>query len=271
MNKILLLLAVLGCGKSVAKKVDKKVVAANEKVLFEFTDAKGDDKGPGSYAYPKDKVFKKGCFDILSVDIREVGQNYKFVIEVNADFKNDWTLPGGWDVQMFDIYLDLGQEQHRQAMKGRNVKFSSTWDKAIVVSPLRKDRVRKEIEQTNLEVYDDVSELENLTQDIVVPDLVTTEMNYISIEVSKKKLPGLSRDLKKIQVLSMGVNPFGEEGIAVRRVKEHSSQWSFGGGSYYGSHPNVIDMLGDNKKLGSFQDNGVSKVYATIDLVDVSK
>jgi len=39
------------------------VLGATAAQAVEFTDPKGDDKGPGNYTYPTDPVYKAGSFD----------------------------------------------------------------------------------------------------------------------------------------------------------------------------------------------------------------
>ena len=47
-----------------------------------LTDPKGDDKGPGTYVYPTDPVYKPGSFDLTELTIEDTGTE----IRVSAAF-----------------------------------------------------------------------------------------------------------------------------------------------------------------------------------------
>ncbi|OQY08032.1 MAG: hypothetical protein B6I28_05195 [Fusobacteriia bacterium 4572_132] len=254
-----------GCGKTSGTKDGgaKKVSG----VIFAQTDIQGDDNGPGTYVYPTDKVFVPGVFDLTGVTIKDGGSTYDIDITIATDFKNDWTNAGGWDVQMFDVYLNLGTGNHKQTIAGRHVKIEEGWDKAILIGPDKPTRMQKEIDDKNIDVADDISDFETLVDDILLPDEIQTMGNTISIKISKEKLGDLST-LQGTQVFLVGSEGYPTKTDTYNRVvNEYAAQWRIGGGSDYLGDPNVMDILGDNSKLGAYKsDEGVSE-YPTVNMI----
>lgn len=261
MLSLILLILLSGCEKS-SQKRSRNVsrVAATSIYKFNNYEQKKDN-----YIYPTDISFEKGDFNILSLEIKEKNNKYIFILEIENNFKNNLDMPKGWDLQTFDIYLSLGRAKHFQSLAGRRVKFSSPWTKCILVSPLEKKRLRKEIKESNLLVSDDISEIENLSKDILLPEYIIVEGNKLFFEISKDDID--LTNLNKLQLLVSNVDPYANPSI--REVNEYASQWNFGGGSYSGSHPNVIDILGSNDKLSSYSNSMITKEFAEIDMVSV--
>ncbi len=265
-----------GCSKTEETKPAAKEVKSGEtaaastgKVLFEMEDKAQDDNGPGTYTYPTDRVFSPGAFDLVNFKLAEAGDTYEFYFTIPIDFKNDWKNAGGWDVQMFDVYMNLGNTTHKQAINGRHVKFNDGWDVALFVGPGKESRMRKEVDDKNMDVADDVSDFEDLTAEIFLPDSIEIAGNTLVAKVAKDKIGDLS-SLEGIQVFVTGSEGYPTKLDTYNRVvNEYSAQWRFGGGSDYDGDPNVIDMLGDNAALGNYKsDEGVSE-YPAIDLVPV--
>lgn len=266
-----------GCSKTeessapAATEVTKATpaAAATGDVLFQMADKAQDDNGPGTYTYPTDRVFQPGSFDLVDFKVAEAGSNYEFYFTIPINFKNDWKNAGGFDVQMFDVYMNLGNGTHKQAISGRHVKFNEGWDVALVVGPAKDSRMRKEIDDKNMDVADDVSDFEDLTAETFIPDAIELEGNTLVAKIAKDKIGDLSQ-MKGIQVFVTGSEGYPTKTDTYNRVvNEYSAQWRFGGGTDYDGDPNVIDMLGDNSALGGYKsDEGVSE-YPSIDLIPV--
>lgn len=237
--------------------------------VFEMADKVGDDNGPGTYTYPTDRVFKPGSFDLTNFKLVDAGSTYDFYFTIPIDFKNDWKNAGGWDVQMFDVYMNLGTGTHKMTVSGRNVKIAEGWDVALVVGPANAARMRKEIDDKNTDVADDVSDFEDITAETFIPDAISTAGNTLVAKIAKDKLGDLSK-LTGIQVFMLGSEGYPTKTDTYNRVvNEFSAQWRYGGGSDYDGDPNVIDILGDNAALGNYKsDEGVAE-YATVNLVPV--
>ena len=49
-----------------------------------FKDPSGDDKGPGAYVYPTDKVYTPGSFDLTEFKMKVSGDKADFSVTVGA-------------------------------------------------------------------------------------------------------------------------------------------------------------------------------------------
>lgn len=241
-------------------------------LIFTYKDIVGDDNGPGMYTYPLDPIFETGSFDLKTFSIYLEEDNYVFVFEVDSNFKNNWKNKNGWDIQMFDVYLNFDEGRYTQAVAGRNVKFNDGWDKVIVVSPEDNEKIwEKEIRGKNEFVGDDIYNPENILDGIITPEIFEIKENKLFAKVNKDKLKDM-RKLTAIQVFVMGTDAYPDALYTyVRKVNEFNSQWRFGGGSDYFGNPNVIDMLGDNSSLGNYLSTEDESVYPIIDMIKLSK
>lgn len=276
MKQILKLLiisgAVLLVGCSSAKQ-EKEVEIFNREIVFTAQDKIGDDNGSGSYVYPTGRTYIKGAYDLveLKVDnIDESSTDYEFTVTINNFFKNDKDYFGNWDIQMFDIYLNTGEGKFKQTISGRNLKIKDGWDKAVIVAPEREVRVKNKVFEENKEVSDNISDYEDLTGAIFLPDAVEVDNNKLIIRVSKEKLGSWS-EVKGIQVFSLGFTTDSAEDYTYNMaVEEFTGQDNFGGGTNYEGDSNVIDILGDNSKMADYKaEEGIAE-FAEVDLIKVN-
>lgn len=244
--------------------------------LFEYEDTKGDDNGPGTYTYPYEDVFFKGCFDILKFRLYEDTKDYNFEFTIAIDFKNHprWKNPNGWDVQIFDVYLKFKNGKNKYGVAGRNVKMEEGWDKVIVVSPEKNEKMWKnEIEPKNTMIYDDDPKMseENLVADIILPSSYIINKNVLTVKVPKDKLKDM-RTLQGVQVILGGSEGYPNKiDSYIRAVNQEASKWRIGGGSDYNGDPNIMDILGDNSKLKDYVSTEDKTVYPYINLIPVNK
>ena len=273
MKQILLgaaiVMAAIGC--TAADGVDGSGAVprpTEEGVIFYAEDIYGDDNGPGTYTYPTDAVFAPGSFDLLEVKISEDGDDYLFDFTIAIPFKNEWGNEQGWDVQMFDIYLNLGEGKNTQVVAGRNVRIPEGWDKAMVVAPVGSFAMGFEIQKSMAAGYDCAeSEAENIVADVKLPDAVSVRGDTVRARIAKAKMGDLST-LEGVQVFVLGSEGYPEEFHAYNRVvNANSAQWRFGGGTDVDGNPNVIDILGDNSKLGNYVSEPGRIVYTEVDLI----
>ncbi len=73
-------------------------------LVAQWSDATGDDHGPGWYEYPTSDDFAAGAFDLHGLEVREEGDSYEFALEVAA-LENVWGLEGGFSVQFPQLYV----------------------------------------------------------------------------------------------------------------------------------------------------------------------
>ena len=91
----------------------------------EFTDPRGDDKGPGNYVYPTDSVYKAGSFDIVKFKADKSGGNVDFSVDVAAGLEDPGGMGGGFATQMVFIFIKTGASGgHSDAPPGLNVTFA---------------------------------------------------------------------------------------------------------------------------------------------------
>lgn len=241
----------------------------NKKALFYMEDVKNDDNGGGTYTYPTDKKYMEGSFDITEFTLYETEDYYEFYIKINSDFTNYEGNFEKWDTQMFDIYLKFDEGKHNMAVSGRNVKFTEKWDKAIVIAPIRTHDLRRVIYDKNGEVSDYVSNYEDLSRDILVPDTYVVDYNAITAKISKNKIGDLG-NLIGIQVFSLGFDKDAKKKNTFNMlVENYTGQNNFGGGTNFDGNPNVIDILGSNEKLADYISEEGYEIYPTIDFIKV--
>lgn len=276
MKRILNLLMIAGALLLVAcssAKENKDIEIFNREIVFTAEDALGDDNGPGTYAYPTGRTYINGAYDLLELKVDNVDDtstDYEFTITINSYFKNDAEFFGGWDIQMFDIYLNTGEGKHRQAIAGRNLKIRDGWDKAVIVAPEREVRIKNKVFEENKEVSDDISDYEDLTGAIYLPDSIYVDNNKLIIRVSKDKL-GSWNEVKGIQLFALGFTTDPSDDYTYNMdVEEFTGQNNFGGGTNYEGNSNVLDILGDNSKMADYKsEDGISE-FAEVDLIKVN-
>lgn len=240
--------------------------------IFTYKDIIGDDKGAGKITYPTDPVFVKGAFDIQNFKIYEEDNHYCFDFEVGTEFKNEWKNKNGWDIQMFDVYINLGTGKNKQSLAGRHVKIKEGWDIAFIVAPEEGKKFwEREILPKNDYVCDDESKPEDLIKDIKVPNSILIDKNKLTAKIEKKNMPDLKK-MQYIQVFVSGAEGFpNSEDTYIRTVNEYNAKWRFGGGSDYYGDPNVIDILGDNKKLADYVSTEDKTVFPYVNMIKVGK
>ncbi len=265
-------LLIAGCGNTAPKveaatKAPATVAVVDGKVIFEKADAKGDDNGPGTYTYPTDRVFNPSAFDLTNLKIADAGANYNFTFTIATDFKNEWKNAGGWDIQMFDVYLNLGTGKFKHTVSGRHLKIAEGWDVAMVVGPDKATRMSKEIADKNEEVFDDATPAENIAKSVLIPDAIVVKGNTLTAVIAKDKIGDLSK-LNGVQAFVLGSEGYPNKGDTYNRVvNEFGAQWRIGGGSDYDGDSNCLDILGENKAMANYKsDEGVAE-FATVNLV----
>ena len=148
----------------------------------EFTDPRGDDKGPGNYTYPTDAVYKAGSFDITKVSITKSGSNADISVDVASTLDDPWGMGGGFAVQMIFVFVKTGPGGYTDAPPGLNVTFAPghEWNKVIILSPQKKGRVTAEAE----------AKASKFAKDVVVPNLTRGRGRTITGSVPLSELGG---------------------------------------------------------------------------------
>ncbi len=214
-----------------------------------FKDPAGDDKGPGAYVYPTKPAYKKGDFDLTSVEIKEKGSKVEVTLTVKSKIRDvwdstKWPTPGnGFSVQMFQLYVDTDGKKgsgHTETLPGMNAQFAegSEWEKVLVVSPQSNKRLTSEIKQ----------KAAKLRKDIVLPTKVTVRGKQVVATFKKKDIGG------KIDKAGWQVLVGSNEGYPAktdflsRKVNEFEGGDRFGGGADDDSDPHFLDCLAGKGK-----------------------
>lgn len=204
----------------------------------EFTDPRGDDKGPGGYIYPTDGVYKAGSFDLVKLKAEKSGANVDFSVDVAANLEDPWGMGGGFAVQMVFIFIKTGAPGgHADSWTGLNMKFApgSEWNKVVVLSPQKKARVTAEAE----------AKLGALAKDIVVPNITRGRGRTITGSVPLAELGGDGNvDGWSYQVVMQSNEGFpAATDFLTRKVNEYEGQHRFGGGNDGDCDPHTMDVL----------------------------
>ena len=203
----------------------------------EFTDPKGDDKGPGSYVYPTDGVYKAGSFDITKFSAVKSGANVDFSVEVAAGLEDPWGMGGGFAVQMVFVFIKTGAGGNTATPPGLNVQFAAghEWNKLVILSPQKKARVTGEA----------AAKAAALAKDIVVPNITRGRGRVITGSIPLAELGGDGNvDGWSYQVVMLSNEGFPAAGdFLTRKVNEYEGQHRFGGGNDADCDPHVMDVL----------------------------
>jgi len=203
----------------------------------EFTDPRGDDKGPGNYTYPTDSVYKPGSFDLTKLSVTKSGVNVDFAVDVNSNLEDPWGMGTGFAVQMVFIFIKTGPGGHTATPPGLNVQFAQghEWNKLVVLSPQRKARVVSEA-STKTGV---------MAKDIVVPNITRGSGRTIKGSVPLAELGGDGNvEAWGYQVVMQSNEgfPAGKD-FLTRKVNEFEGQHRWGGGNDGDCDPHVMDVL----------------------------
>src|SRR3954453_17136517 len=96
-----------------------------------FKDPAGDDKGPGTYTYPTDGVYKRGSFDMTAFDVKVNGKKVDFAVTFNTSLEDPWRMGGGFSVQLVFIAIKPGEGGSKEGPPVTNVTFAegNEWNK----------------------------------------------------------------------------------------------------------------------------------------------
>ncbi|HTP24191.1 MAG TPA: glucodextranase DOMON-like domain-containing protein, partial [Anaeromyxobacteraceae bacterium] len=216
--------------------------AENEKG-FKLQDPTGDDKGPGTYTYPTDAVYKPGAFDMTEFEVIPGANQTEFRITVRTRIEDPWDSPAwggnGFSVQMVFIHIDMDHVKGSgvtMGLPGTNVRFAEdeAWDKVIIVSPQGATRVNSEIGLKAAQWKDK----------IIVPKVTRAQGKTLIAVVDNAQLGGPPQTTWGYQVLIQSNEGFpAKTDLLTRKVNEFEGQHRFGGGSDYDNDPQVMDIL----------------------------
>ena len=214
-------------------------------------DPAGDDDGPGTYIYPTDQVYKKGAFDLRSLEVVPVGNDVEFRVKLEGRIEDPWDSKAwggnGFSVQMAFIHIDTDHVPGSGAqvgLAGTNVRFSpeEAWDKVVIISPQGPTRVNSEVDQKATEYK----------ANVIVPKITRASGKTLIAVVGLDQLGGKPAKGWGYQVLMQSNEGFpAKTDLLIRKVNEFEGQHRFGGGTDYDNDPQVIDILMPPAKGGA--------------------
>ena len=196
------------------------------------SDPSGDDKGPGYYGYPGDKVFKPGIYDILKFEVIPSDKYVTFKVYFKNLGDNPWNGPNGFCLQNVQIYVRTTQSgiPAREDTFGLNIMLRSdyAWHFALILAPgWGSDPVPKG-QRAALYYSNGSIVVQNNKTFIVSADNKT---NAIIAQVSKNLIPDLSNlDSWEIVVAVASYDGFGPMRVRVPGIK--GGQWVLNATAY---------------------------------------
>lgn len=209
-----------------------------------FKDPIGDDKGPGTYTYPTDAVYKPGSFDLTGFSMKSAGGKYDLEVSVNSQLEDPWRMGVGFSVQMVFVFIDTDHKEgsgFTKGLPGLNVQFApaDAWDRVIVLSPQSPGRVKSEVQ----------TKAAAMASAVVVPDKVRGSGRKISASIPKSALPAGDPSTWGYQVIMQSNEGFpAATDLLTRKVNEYEGQHRFGGGNDGDCDPHVMDLLAGEGK-----------------------
>jgi carbohydrate-binding DOMON domain-containing protein len=210
---------------------------------FTMSDPTGDDKGPGTYTYPTDAVYKPGSFDITELQVVPSGNTVEFRVKVNSKIEDPWDSQAwggnGFSVQMAFIHIDTDHKAGSgivDGLPGTNVRFApeEAWDRVVIISPQGATRVNSEIDL----------KCPQWKKNIIVPRVTRASGKTLIAVVDTAALGGPPQEGWGYQVLMQSNEGFPDKkDLLTRKVNESNGQHRFGGGSDYDNDPHVVDIL----------------------------
>lgn len=229
---------------------------AEEKIVLK--DPVGDDKGPGTYKYPKNPVYKSGSFDITYTEIEEKGGKVEFRVGVRSKIEDPWNSKAwggnGFSLQFVQIYIDMDHKEgsgFKEGLPGLNIEFKneSLWEKVILISPQGKTRLQAEINE----------KAKKQEKGIIIPKITRAKGKELIAVVDIKDLGEKINYKWGFQVVMQSNEGYPDRGdLLTRKVNEYEGDHRFGGGSDYNCDPHVIDIFAPP---ASGSDDEIKKQY----------
>jgi carbohydrate-binding DOMON domain-containing protein len=208
-----------------------------------YTDPAGDDFGPGTYTYPTDAVYKRGTFDLRSVEIEDKGAKVEIRVAFSARIEDPWDSKSwegnGFSLQMVQIYLDTDPKPgsgHEEALPGIHARFGKEdlWDRVVILSPQPRRRLESEVSQ----------KAASLKHRVVIPQTLTVRGKELVATIKKSDLGGAPGPNWGVQVVVQSNEGYpAKDDLLARKVNELAGQHRFGGGNDHECDPHLLDIL----------------------------
>lgn len=205
----------------------------------EFKDPVGDDKGPGTYLYPTNKVYKSGSFDIVALRFAESGGSVQLELEQNSDLEDEWGMGKDFAVQTAFVFLDTDGDAgngHSESVPGLNVVFEDghSWDKVVVISPQPASVLERDAKGKARDIF----------ADMVFPQDARGQGRAIVASFPVSAVGNADFAKWRVQVAMQSNEGFpARKDYFTRKVNEFEGEHRFGGGWDTNCDPHIVDVL----------------------------
>jgi carbohydrate-binding DOMON domain-containing protein len=209
---------------------------------LKLKDPEGDDKGHGKVTYPTDKVYQKGSFDLVEVEIEDKGADVEVTVEFAAKIEDPWNSKSwnghGFSLQFVQLYIDKDHKAgsgHGKALAGMNVAFADDagWEKVLLISPQPSNRLKSEVE----------AKAKAEGKDVVLAQKVNVQGKKIKASFKKADIGGFDAKWGFQALVQSNEGYPTKEDLLTRKVNEYEGEHRFGGGNDHDCDAHVIDML----------------------------
>ena len=205
----------------------------------EWKDPVGDDKGPGNYLYPTNKVYRAGSFDIVALRLTESGGQVRLELEQNSDLADEWGMGKDFAVQTAFVFLDVDGDAgngHESSVPGLNVVFADghRWDKVVVISPQPASVLERDAKGKAKDIF----------ADMIFPPDARGEGRVIAATFPVSATGGADFAKWRVQVAMQSNEGFpARKDYFTRKVNEFEGEHRFGGGWDTNCDPHIMDVL----------------------------
>jgi alpha-amylase/alpha-mannosidase (GH57 family) len=209
-------------------------------LIVDVTDPSGDDKGPGSYTYPKDSIFIPGVFDLTAFSVGSDGANLVFTFELKGPITNGWNSPNGYSVQTFDVYIDKDPGKgtgERLLLPGRNAALpkDNGWEVALWAEGWQPKIVLPGEKPGNPTVNDELSS--------GIKQVLGSGKNAVIVMVPLTAFGEGDPQTWAYAATVTGQEGYPAEGVwRIRDVKALAEQYKFGGGTGASNETRILDF-----------------------------
>jgi len=218
-----------------ASQITQPQAASGLKVIS-ATDKLNDDTGSnGKYTYPRDKHFQPGIFDLESVEIKDLKQDWSFEIRLRNLTDPGWHPEYGFQLTFIALAFRLegaGTEVQREVLlnSGEQLRPERAFNRLLLIGG-------------GLEIRNAGHE----PLAVFVPMQTTDRIGFVNerlirFRLPKTLLPGLS-EKSRITVLSGAQDDHGAAGIGEFREVRTESAAFYGGGASAVNPVNIYDRL----------------------------
>ena len=129
---------------------------AQEEVLFQLADARGDDTGAGDLLYPEHEVYVPGLFDLWGFQLSQDPESLYFDFHF-ATLTNPFRAPEGYFHQRLEVYIQTGEFLGPTELAVGTYRLQTApdtgWNLRLSVAPFAENRLYVARENGQIHVF----------------------------------------------------------------------------------------------------------------------